>query len=735
MQKLKVSLKNCHGIHLLESDLDFGKSRSTAIYAPNGTMKTSFAHTFREFAAGEDSGDQVFPDRRTERSITDEARNPIDPSDVVVILSYDEELGPTESTSTLLVNVGLRREYEALHEALAAASGELLDALGKQAGLSGSQARQRQNIIPAISPSSRQADKRYLEALNSLYEEAAKQETTPFATVPYELIFNDKVLLILQNPDLRSALAGYVTRLDELLRESRFFSRESFSYYNAEKVSVSLADNGFFAARHSLLLRGKDDEPTPITDHSQLKSLIMEEKQQITQDAGIRKNLDAVEKSLSKNKETRDFHELLRKVPELLEELSDVELLRRKLWLSYIKAQESRCADVVARYRETEKKSLEIERKAAEETTRWKHVIDIFNDRFSVPFKLIAKNHSRMVLGQDKFLELGFEFEDGAGQATVQRDDLLRVLSNGEKKALYILNVLFEVEARRASGRETLFIVDDIAESFDYKNKYAIVHYLKEMAEEENFRLVILTHNFDFFRTLESRGVVERSGCLMAERHEDRIVLNESAWMRNPFTRGLKRKFFTDGMQRIACIPFIRNILEYTKDDKDPDYLTLTSLLHWKPDTATITQATLDAIFQQTFTCAEIGAWESPQVPVVDLILAKAEEAFRAGDGANFANKIVLSIAIRLQADRHMVHAINDHSRTDGFTGNQTYKLYKAYKNEGLGSPDTLRTLDSVLLMTPENIHVNSFMYEPIIDMSDTHLRKLFIEVESLPHP
>ncbi len=77
----------------------------------------------------------------------------------------------------------------------------------------------------------------------------------------------------------------------------------------------------------------------------------------------------------------------------------------------------------------------------------------------------------------------------------------------------------------------------------------------------------------------------------MAERHEDRIVLNESAWMRNPFTRGLKRKFFTDGMQRIACIPFIRNILEYTKDDKDPDYLTLTSLLHWKPDTATITQA------------------------------------------------------------------------------------------------------------------------------------------------
>lgn len=34
--------------------------------------------------------------------------------------------------------------------------------------------------------------------------------------------------------------------------------------------------------------------------------------------------------------------------------------------------------------------------------------------------------------------------------------------------------------------------------------------------------------------------------------------------------------------------------------------------------------------------------------------------------------------------------------------------------------------------MTPENIHVNSFMYEPIIDMSDAHLRKLFSDTVDL---
>jgi hypothetical protein len=34
--------------------------------------------------------------------------------------------------------------------------------------------------------------------------------------------------------------------------------------------------------------------------------------------------------------------------------------------------------------------------------------------------------------------------------------------------------------------------------------------------------------------------------------------------------------------------------------------------------------------------------------------------------------------------------------------------------------------------MTPENIHLNSFMYEPILDMSDDRLRSLFRKVQAL---
>ena len=39
---------------------------------------------------------------------------------------------------------------------------------------------------------------------------------------------------------------------------------------------------------------------------------------------------------------------------------------------------------------------------------------------------------------------------------------------------------------------------------------------------------------------------------------------------------------------------------------------------------------------------------------------------------------------------------------------------------------EIIKTIQQVILMTPENIHLNSFMYEPILDMSDEHLKKLY---------
>jgi hypothetical protein len=114
MKTIKVRLENCYGIKKLSTELDFSHANAIAVYAPNGSMKTSLAQTFKDLREGTDSQDRVFPDRKTTRAITDEKGKALPKDDIFIISPYDEEYGHTEKTSTLLVDSKLRKEYEQL---------------------------------------------------------------------------------------------------------------------------------------------------------------------------------------------------------------------------------------------------------------------------------------------------------------------------------------------------------------------------------------------------------------------------------------------------------------------------------------------------------------------------------------------------------------------------------------------------------------------------------------------
>ena len=60
--------------------------------------------------------------------------------------------------------------------------------------------------------------------------------------------------------------------------------------------------------------------------------------------------------------------------------------------------------------------------------------------------------------------------------------------------------------------------------------------------------------------------------------------------------------------------------------------------------------------------------------------------------------------------------------------GNQTRELFKVYQQFGV--QDKIKILEEVNIMTPENIHLNSFMYEPILDMDINELLNLHQKVE-----
>ncbi|MET4781604.1 hypothetical protein [Glaciihabitans sp. UYNi722] len=720
MKSVNIELTNCHGIHRLSTVLPFAKSNAAAIYAPNGMMKTSFARTFADLCHGIESNDHMFPDRTSTRVINDDRGTPIAGEDVVVIVSYDEDMGPTEATSTLLVDKVLRTEYEALEATIHAAKAELIAALKTQATT-------RKNVERVISLAFTSDGESFFKALLRI-ENELETDNAEFADLSYDVVFDDKVVALLRTLEFRSALSDYVARFNELLDISTYFNRKTFNYYNAATITKSLGDNGFFTAKHSILLNAAGSSEQ-ISTQKELTALIDAEKKSISDDEGLRKTFSELEKQLNKNMEARKFYEYIASHIELLPELENVDGFNEKVWTSYIKANEALYQNVLKQYRDAASRKKAIEEEAAKQSGQWEEVIKIFNDRFFVPFTLTIKNKTRVVLGQESIPQLGFEFNDGDDHAPVERSDLLQVLSTGEKKALYILNVLFEVQRRKGSAGETLFIVDDIADSFDYKNKYAIIQYLKDISEVGNFRLVMLTHNFDFFRTLESR-FVPYNQCFMASRNDDGVGLAPAAGIKNPFINDLKPHFFDDLMKRIASIPFMRNLLEYTRGDSDPDYLKLTSLLHWKDDTATLTQADLDIAFSNLFG-GSVG-WLTPSELVLDAIHKCADHCVAADTSINFENKILLSMAIRLLAEKFMATQINDPTFVAGLNSSQTGKLFSRFKKDFPAKVHAIHILEKVVLMTPEQIHVNSFMYEPILDMSDDHLRRLLGDVKTL---
>lgn len=180
----------------------------------------------------------------------------------------------------------------------------------------------------------------------------------------------------------------------------------------------------------------------------------------------------------------------------------------------------------------------------------------------------------------------------------------------------------------------------------------------------------------------------------------------------------------------VASIPFVRNIAEFA-GNRDC-YDKLTSLLHIKSNTYNILMSDLEMSHKSILLDKKDLNLSNPTKKVIDLIYETANSIETSLDRSELENKVVLSIAIRLKAEEFMIKEINDTAFCETITSQQTYKLYQKYKEKYPNRLMEIKLLDQVNLMTPENIHLNSFMYEPILDMSDLYLKKLYKEIKNI---
>ena len=707
---INVELENCYGIKKLKHSFDFGSRKVFAIYASNGTMKTSFAKTFSDLQANKDSKDEIY-DRKTSIREISKNNDPLDGKEVFVIKPYQESY-QSEEIAELLINETLKKKYDSEYKALKQEKEDFLNLISEISGLSSHQEIEQQ-VCTAFYPGEKD---KFLPALARI-EKEVKEEEPLYTEILYSDLFNEKTKEIIEDNDFLQNIESYIEKYEALLEQSTFFKKGIFNHIQASKVATELEKNGFFNAEHSILLHGEEQK---ITTKQALEAIIDREKEQILNNKQLQQEFDKLDKKLKKNQDLQKFREYLANNPQIIKELINPLVFKAKLWKGYFKEKEAGFINLLEKFESSKGVLSEIREQAQQEKSSWDKVVREFNSKFFVPFSLHVENKiTSMLDGEDP--KIAFKFED----EPIEEKKLIDVLSQGEKRALYILNILFEVEIRKQQPQDCLFIIDDIADSFDYKNKYAIIEYLNEISKNPNFYSIILTHNFDFYRSVCSRLDMLRKHKLVAEKNDQGIKVVEEKYQKQPFETW--RKNLKEPKFLLASTPMVRNLFEYS--GKTDGFEKITNFLHIKPNTKELTTTDLKEIYEEILQKKHTDNIEENN-NYYETLIKVCDEYLENSEATQLEGKIILSIAIRLLAEEFMISEINDPSCTEEIKENQTRKLFDKYKAKFSDNENEIKCLERVNLMTPENIHLNSFMYEPILDMGDEELKGIYREIK-----
>lgn len=719
MKELKVTFINCYGIKRLSHSFSFSeKHPSVIIYSQNGSMKSSFAKTFKVLSENNIPCDEVFKDRITEYEIISDGKI-FNPENVFVVEPFDEKFTSTK-VSTLLVNTRLKKEYDQLLNEIESKKNDIEKRLSKYTGF------KKDNITLLCNTFNKQ-EKEFYDLSESLLNYIGNKENKfEYSDIIYKEVINDSAKKFLENEEFQKNITDYINQYDQLIEKSRFFKKGIFNNNNASDVSKNLKDNGFFAANHSVLLKTKNEE-IKVSEQKDFEKILEEEKNNILNDKKLRELFDKIDIALNKNKDLRAFKDYTDIHPQIIKELKDVEKFSKNLWYSYIDKESEIFKILLDTYKEAKQQIQKIVEASQKERTEWQYVVEQFNKKFFVPFIVSIVNQDDVIL-RNSLPNIFYEYVDGAKKEPIEKDKLQKILSMGEKKALYILQLMFEIEARNKSNIPFLVIFDDIADSFDYKNKYAIIEYLNEINENTNINSILLTHNFDFFRSARGRLDIPRAQSFMTYKDIDKISLHQAEYLQDVFVKW-REQICTNEKIAIAAIPFLRNIIEYTKGTCCDEYNKLTEMLHLKNNTKKYTVNDLYGLYKDNL---NITLKNSDGSNLWNKIFEVSENCLLEDPNSiDLESKIVLSISIRLMAEEIILKTYGTYIDTNLITKDQAIELIKLYKKK-FGDDDNMKIFTRVSLMTPENIHLNSFMYEPLIDISRNHLLDLYKDLKSV---
>lgn len=728
MNNLKLDLENCYGIKKLQHEFAFTNHHTQLIYAANGMMKSSLALTLKGLSGQckDKAKDRLHPALHPKYDVL--ADGTALAKEQIFVADPEESNFDTSGVFTnFLADAALKQQYDAIFQQLNSYVTEVINPLRDVSISSDCEDEIMRTFTSAPTDN-------IFSILEQLAIDVQAQTYHNFG-FRYNYVFDKggKVQKFVEKH--AGDLQNYIAHYNQLISTSPVFRSvggKTFGTHQASELQHSLENGEFFGVDHQIVLHGG----TVVDSVEALAGVIDGEKTRILNDPELKKTFDKITKDVDGNHEVRIFKGILIDHPEIAVELVDYEAFRKKTWKGYLSdpAVKQHLIDYNNYYQSQKTVLNNIIAQARAQMPLWKSIIELYNDRFHVPFKVEIENQDEIILKQTA-AKLKFVYVDDQGvEIEKPKNDMLAMLSRGEQRAFYILQLLFELESRKASGIDHFVVFDDIADSFDYQNKYAIIEYLHDLDDTTgNIYLLVLTHNFDFYRTMASRLGLRSYSWMTVKKSDGTLELKAGQYQRNIFDHFVNEH--TDDKVFVSMIPFVRNLVEYTDGEGDPKYGKLTSLLHLKADTMTITDSDVINIVR-CFVKGSGYARVATGQPVYNIIIRTADAimAEPVVDEVLIENKIVLSMACRLKAEQYLKHQLLASGLTDAdlvVTSIQTAAWTKMLKSRCPNDPKK-DVIEQVNMMTPEIIHINSFMYEPLIDLSVYHLMDLYRECSRL---
>lgn len=698
MKKLVIKkLENAYGIKELKVSFDDNTLSQNLVYSKNGTFKTSFSRCLYNLSNNEK---EKIEDRITKipaniemKMIDDEgeSNNLINKFLVFSREIYEEKsLSDYEKELEMLTIDKRKQEYvqDLINSTLEEPIAEL-QINAKSINLNLQKALETLNI-----PYKGKLDW-YLEVFK--YIDGAPDEN--ISEINLKTIFQ-KTYDILDNDNFQENINNYINIYNKKIKAELF--DDDFDENSCISFLESLKKTKFMNEdkKRGVILNG-----TSYYDYDSVQEIINKTMKNISSSPEILKSNQELIKSMGTSNEAQKLKKEIINNPLLIKQLSlgrkkiiRIALknsgLQTKYWINIL---ENAMSELKKIYDEVQNMNSKFEK-----------AIEIYKLRFRPVFDIKIKNKKESMLGLD-LPSLYFKYKKY--DCDIEEKFLYDILSSGEKTSLNIIKFIVEYISNKDS--KPFIILDDIVETFDYANRYAFIEYINDMVNDDT-PVIVLTHNFEFYRTLHSR--IKKLVPLVTNVDEKgRILIQECSKINRNIedvlnVQSKKELFF--------AIPYLREAKMILQDNNE----ILNACLHYKEKTLKLILKDIMNLFPK-----KIKLDIDPNLFYLDE-LENVLSSIKMTNNYDLVEKTIYSIGCRVFLEQKIIQKNFDLIKD--VNENQFAYIIKKYHNQL--NEKVLELAERVSISTPEFIHGNAFMYEPLIDIDGFYLKELYDDIKKL---